>query len=189
MQPLATLASKALSPSSETPQQTLEKAQYLEAARMLLGCYRAGDANDPEVYISAVVRVLSGYPLDVVMRVIDPLTGLPSKLKWLPTVPEILSACEEIHGLQRRIKESDELTRKQLAERGEWDRVRASNEHETTDELWADMERRGWTPTGDRKQVTYETVATIKKKYGLTDEQWDAIPDQPESSLYWRGVR
>lgn len=93
--------------------------EYLRAAKLLLGCSRTGEANDPEVYVSAVIKVLSAYPLDVVQRVVDPLTGLPGQLNWLPTVREIREACEEKDGLQRRIREYDERSKKQLAEREE----------------------------------------------------------------------
>ena len=117
MEQLATIASRALSPDSSNPLSDFEMAQYQEAARLLLGCYRSGDANDPDVYIAAVVRVLSGYPLDVVQRAIDPLTGIPSRMKWLPTIPEIRTQCEEIHGIQRRIKEYEERSKQQLQER------------------------------------------------------------------------
>jgi hypothetical protein len=117
MQHLGKIASQSLSQSSETPQQVFEKAQYLEAAKMLLGCYRTGDANDPEVYITAAVRTLSAFPLEVVHRLIDPLTGLPGRSKWLPTVSEIREACQEIHGLNQRMEEWERGARAQVAER------------------------------------------------------------------------
>lgn len=63
------------------------------------------------------MRVLSAYPIDVVDRVVDPLTGLPGRMDWLPTVREVRKACEEIHGLHRRIREWDERSKQQLAER------------------------------------------------------------------------
>lgn len=181
------------SPNAPVPrrEKTIDPA-YLKAARLLLGCYRQGDANDPEVYITAVVRVLSAYPIDVVERVIDPVTGLPSKLKWLPSVPEIRSACEEIHGLQLRIKETHEQIERQLTEREELQRVKASNQ-ETIDEMWADMARRGWKPTEEqqkiRRTVAFNDVALLKTKYGVSDEQWNALPDLPDSAVYWEGKR
>lgn len=33
------------------------------------------------------------------------------------------------------------------------------------------------------------TPAQFRDEHGLTQEQWDAIPDQPEHAEYWRGVR
>lgn len=61
---------------------------------MLLGCYRSGDANDPDIYVRAVTSVLSEYPSEVIKDVCDPRIGLPAKSKWLPTVSEVKDACE-----------------------------------------------------------------------------------------------
>lgn len=138
------------------------------------------------------MRVLSGYPIDVVERVIDPLTGLPSKLKWLPSVPEIRSACEEIHGLQMRIKETHEQIEQQLTEREELARIKADNQ-ETIEQMWADMERRGWKPTEEqqkiRRTVAFDDIALLKTKYGATDAQLNALPNLPDSAGYWEGKR
>lgn len=65
-----------------------------DRARILIGSFRKGDAEDPDVYASSVAAVLSGYPEDVVKRVTDPRTGLPGKCQWLPTVAEVKGACE-----------------------------------------------------------------------------------------------
>lgn len=63
-------------------------------AGMMFGCYRRQDANDPEIYVAAVTAILSEYPDSVIETVTDPRTGLPSKLKWLPTVAEVKTECE-----------------------------------------------------------------------------------------------
>lgn len=63
-------------------------------ALMLLGCYRKGDAEDPDTYATAVAAVLSQYPADVVQRVTDPRTGIAGRSKFLPTVSEVREACE-----------------------------------------------------------------------------------------------
>ena len=116
MEQLTKAVSRALSQNLQT-NPTSPKALCIQSARMLLGCYRTGDANDPEVYVTAIVHVLSHYPEDVVARVVDPMTGLPGRLKWLPSVQEVRAACDEVHGLQCRIREYDERSKKQLAER------------------------------------------------------------------------
>jgi hypothetical protein len=63
-------------------------------AAQLFGCYRKGEANDPDVYTAAVAAILAEYPPEIVDFVCDPRTGLPRRLKWLPTVAEIAEACE-----------------------------------------------------------------------------------------------
>jgi hypothetical protein len=64
-------------------------------AKILLGCYRTGDANDPETYVAAITAILARYPEEVMTQVTHPATGLPSKKGWLPTVKEVCDACNE----------------------------------------------------------------------------------------------
>ena len=86
-------------------------------AKLLLGCYRTGDATDPEVYAGAVIAVLADYPDDVIERVVDPRNGIPSRMNWLPTVAEIKSACEDLYGHRRRNDEWNAGAAKQIAAR------------------------------------------------------------------------
>ena len=60
----------------------------------MFGCYRKQDANDPEIYVAAIGATLNEFPPAVIDFVTDPRTGLPSRLKWLPTVAEVREACE-----------------------------------------------------------------------------------------------
>src|SRR5262249_23628308 len=65
-----------------------------ERANLLFGCYRKGEANDPETYTLAVAAVLADYEPEVIRRVTDPRTGIPRKLKFMPNPAEIAEACE-----------------------------------------------------------------------------------------------
>ena len=85
--------------------------QVLGRARMLLGCYRTGDAADPETYVAAIAAVLSEYPMDVVELVTDPRTGLPSRSTWLPTVAEVRQAADaeiDFRSRQERRRAADD---------------------------------------------------------------------------------
>lgn len=44
--------------------------------------------------MAAVTAILSEYPDQVIEAVTDPRTGLPSKIKWLPSVAEVKAECE-----------------------------------------------------------------------------------------------
>lgn len=75
---------------------TSQQAAYAaERAQLMFGCYRRGDANDPEIYAMAIAAVLAEYPAEVIKAVTDPRKGLPRKLKWLPSVAELAEACDE----------------------------------------------------------------------------------------------
>lgn len=102
------------------------KLHATKCAKILLGCYRSGDANDPEIYVRSVIAVLSAYPADVMDRVVDPVTGLPSRLQWLPSVAEIRKACEELYGPMRRAAEWDAGAKRQLEEREQFEAARTS---------------------------------------------------------------
>ena len=62
-------------------------------AAVLFGCYRRGEANDPEGYTAAIAAILSEYSPEVIQHVTDPRTGLPRKTNFLPTVQEVDLAC------------------------------------------------------------------------------------------------
>lgn len=92
LKPLAMLQTEC-PPKSSTSD--LNRAAYAaKRTAILFGCYRKGDANDPEIYTAAVAATLAEYSQEVVEYVTDPRTGLPAKLKWLPSVAEVREACE-----------------------------------------------------------------------------------------------
>ena len=103
-----------------------EISQYAtDRARLLLGCYRTGDANDPETYVAAIAATLARYSEEIITAVTHPVTGLPSKKSWLPTVKEVHDACEEIDEFERHKIARERRTVAQLAERAEQDRLAA----------------------------------------------------------------
>lgn len=59
----------------------------MERARMLFGCYRRGDANDPETYVAAISVVLSLYDVDLIREVTDPRTGIMTSEKFMSFMP------------------------------------------------------------------------------------------------------
>jgi hypothetical protein len=97
----------------------------VERARLLLGCYRTGEANDPETYVAAIAATLSRFPEEVVTQVTHPATGLPAKKGWLPTVKEVHDACEQAAEpiIQQELREK--RIAEQLAAREEEERMRA----------------------------------------------------------------
>jgi hypothetical protein len=68
----------------------------------MFGCYRKGDANDPETYVAAITATLARYPEDVILRITHPVDGLPGQKDFLPTVAEVRRACESEMGPRRR---------------------------------------------------------------------------------------
>jgi hypothetical protein len=82
-------------PASMAQQEALT-SYAAQRAKLLLGCYRTGDANDPETYVAAITAILARYPERVITEVTHPATGLPKKKSWLPSVKEVSDACDDV---------------------------------------------------------------------------------------------
>jgi hypothetical protein len=107
-----------------TPDPTRITEYATQRARLLLGCYRKGDANDPDTYVAAITATLARYPEDVIRDVTHPATGLPTQKDFLPTVREVYLACEAIVQPRRAAEARRKQIENQLAERAEFDRKR-----------------------------------------------------------------
>jgi hypothetical protein len=81
--------------NADNPNSYCSQVIASDAARILIGCYRRGDFDDPEVFLRALIALFMHYPEEIVRRVTDPVTGVPGSLKWPPTIAEVKSACEE----------------------------------------------------------------------------------------------
>jgi hypothetical protein len=78
---------------------------------LLFGQFRKGDANDPDIWVRSVVRVLAEYPELVVVKVTDPRSGLARKSPFLPNIYDIVQACDEwsvrLTGANRLLTDDD----------------------------------------------------------------------------------
>lgn len=63
-------------------------------AKVLLSAYRRDDLADPDGFVAQLGVVLEDYPDAVIIAVTDPRTGLQRRSKWLPTIAEVVEACE-----------------------------------------------------------------------------------------------
>lgn len=172
MEKLPNVAASPKSLTASLSDSTDRKAEAARCAKLLLGCYRTGDANDPEIYVGALIVVLCGYPQDVMRDVVNPLYGLPAKQKWLPSIAEVRAACEEIEAPRRRQVERDERIKRQLADR-EVDRTGRP----TYEELIARCAAVGL-HIGPKQSAPVDLNAFLEK-FKISKEQWDAIPDAP----------
>lgn len=69
-----------------------DAAEVGAGLKRLLGCYPNGKPGDPQVYVAAVTAVLARYPNEIVRQITDPVQGVPSHCKFLPTVAELTEA-------------------------------------------------------------------------------------------------
>lgn len=78
---------------------------------------------------------MAAYPLDFVRRVCSPVTGLPSRLKFLPTIAEIREALDAEDARRKRIALTAQLVindhakrQKQAEEDAKWNSMRPTPE-------------------------------------------------------------
>lgn len=141
----------------------------------MFGCYRRGEANNPEVYTASVAAVLAEYPPDVINYVTDPRTGLPSKCDFLPTVKEIRTACEAEMAPQRAAAAREARLRVQFAEREMTEADRSNRP--SYEELQQRCAEVGLHIGGRKAMGPREDPEAIRERMGISKEQWDAIPE------------
>jgi hypothetical protein len=143
----------------------------------LFGCYRRDEAADPEIYFTGTIAILSRYCEWIIMAVTDPADGLPSTCKWLPTLQEIRDACDQLKAGMDRNNERDAGIRRQLAERAEIDRMEADRERRPNIEELKAKYGETWGIGSGSRAAPSDHVGAFRQKYGISDAQWNAIPN------------
>lgn len=107
----STRTSSTASRHSTSPHHAAYAAQR---AKLLFGCYRRGDANDPDTYVAAMAAVLARFDPELVREVTDPNTGIQTTEKYMSFMPnagELKVYCDAIAARQHRLQELGKLPR------------------------------------------------------------------------------
>ncbi|MBF9234698.1 hypothetical protein [Microvirga alba] len=72
-----------------------------EAAKAIVGSYRARDFVDPDTYLIGLIANLAQFPVVVIKLAADPVHGIPRKYKFVPSVAEV---ADELAALSARIR-------------------------------------------------------------------------------------
>ena len=75
-----------------------------QAALAIFSAYRRDDFANPEVFLVELGVVLEEYPNEVIAHVASPRTGIVRTAKFVPSLAEIITACDEEVARQDRIK-------------------------------------------------------------------------------------
>lgn len=67
----------------------------VEAARHLVAFYPVKAFNDPDTFMKGAAANFEGRDINIVRRVIDPKIGIPARLKFAPTIADIVEALDE----------------------------------------------------------------------------------------------
>jgi hypothetical protein len=87
----------------------------MERAKVLFGCYRRGDANDPDQYVASIAAVLTLYDADLVRQATDPRSGISTDEKfcnYMPNSGQLKVYCDAIRDQRARIAHLGSLSLK-----------------------------------------------------------------------------
>lgn len=70
----------------------------------LFSAYRIDQYADPEGFKVSLGAILEGFSDDVIRYVCDPRTGLQRRMKWPPTISEVVEACEEHQAYLQKVR-------------------------------------------------------------------------------------
>lgn len=161
--------------SSNECDNSMSRAVYAaERARLLFGCYRKGEANDPETYAAAIAAVLADYSPETIRHVTDPRTGIASKTTYMPNPGEVKRACEDYERPMRRALEQEAAERRQIDERKRL--MPPDGPKKTYEELVADCRARGLM-IGGKSPPVVQPLDDWLEQMGITREQFDAVPN------------
>lgn len=170
-----TLRTESPSESGQKLWQRVTEAYATERVGFLLGQYAKARPHEPTIYIAALAAILSEYPLEVVEYVTDPRTGLASTHKWIPEPAEVREACEAQVAPLRRKHQREAIERKNKeALEPPVDR----SGRKSYEEIQADFAAVGMYIGGAPPTPT-ESAASLMAKYGISEADWNAIPDLP----------
>ena len=77
----------------------------MERAKVLFGCYRRGDANDPDQYVASIAAVLTLYEPDLMRQATDPRSGISTNEKfcdYMPNSGQLKVFCDEMRDRKHR---------------------------------------------------------------------------------------
>lgn len=153
-----------------------------DCARMLVGSYRRNDAEDPALFIRAAATVLAAYPEQVVRKVTHPAFGIPSKLKFLPSIAEIRDACEEamkpIYAEAREEKLKAERAHRLPPP------VVTAEQRERATRKWYDEIRPSMIPAARQTETREQAIDKLMGIAGMSAEDFAKIPDAPDRSTF-----
>ena len=165
-------------------------SEAIEAVAKLISAYPTTASKVEKSYIGTMAALLCQYPRSAATKCADPLRGVARTTKFLPTVADVVAWCEQPLESMTRIVDFEDRSARQLRERREQEEFDAREplEHrrKVVDRIRKQMAAAGMTLEGDRAQEHGETPLKVMAKLGVTEAQWNAIPDGPPPGHWQR---
>jgi hypothetical protein len=77
----------------------------LNCQKAVFASYRLDQYSDPEGFKNSLGAVLEQYPDEVITYVCDPRTGIQRRMKWPPTISEMVEACDEHRAFLEKLRQ------------------------------------------------------------------------------------
>jgi hypothetical protein len=161
-----------------------DREKAVAMAGRLLSQFSPQNGLDPRAFLTAIASILMHYPIAIGEEITDPFHGLPSQLKFPPAPYDVRQACD---ALMPKPSFSEAWTGRscaQLKERAQLEQ--APRPKKTIAEIEDGCAARGifmsgWLARqgglGADGRPHGETPETVRAKFGLTPEQWAALPN------------
>lgn len=176
MDKLPVIEAGTISEWRESDSSNLERAKWAaDMAATLYGYFPPPDVGDPEIMLSGAVKMFLSLPRAAVEAICDPVSGLPATSKWAPKLFEIRQALEAAALPIYRAAEREKQIAEQLAARKPM-QITDNRPRPTYQELVERCAKDGLFigPKG----VERVSPAKVREKYGISQDQWDAIPNR-----------
>jgi hypothetical protein len=162
----------------------MTRSQAAALVDRMLGCYPSVSLHDPEIYMAAVTSLLCGYSFWVGERAV---ADVAKSSKFVPCLAEVNEACERYAPAKSTRAWAEDWQRRSLVQLEEREAPilgpAAENERTRIVEGFRGLLER--LRGGDAPRAASEfTPEAVRTKFGLSQAQWDALPDQPPSSTW-----
>lgn len=135
--------------------------------------------------MATVAAILANYPSETIRYVTDPRTGIAANplsdpetgRVWtgMPDAANVKRACELHYAPTRRLLEREKAAREQIAEREQL-AIEHKRSRKTYEQLQAELAEAGiFIGLGPPQKAI--DIAAFREKHGISQEQWDAIPN------------
>jgi hypothetical protein len=164
-------------------QDRLIPSEAIEAVGAMIDAIPNGRAAITDSYIGNIASLLCQYPRQVALGCADPLRGVLTKTRFVPTICDVVEWCDpQREAMQRTVRREDQIAQ-QFLEREEFAALPPPKQ--TVEEVRAEMRERGL-PMGSATAAHTDTPASAMARFGLSQAEWDAIPNQPNPGHWQR---
>src|SRR5262245_5509785 len=188
-----TLAANASRSLAAAYSERLTMSEAVEAVGRMLAAFPNTRDGVRDGYMGVMAQLLTRYPRQTALRCAHPIDGVIRECKFLPTVAEAIKWLEREQLPLQRASDWERRSREQLAERDREYLQSLSLEERRAfaAQILDQLRERGFKFPGDCPTLATVDAARehLRTKYGVTDEQIDALPNQSNKSDFWQGVR